>query len=230
MSGSLIVFSGIDGAGKSTQIERLATAWRQQGRPIRVVWSRGGYTPGMRWLKGIARKLLSSRQMPPAGDSPQRNRALARPLVRRGWLILAMLDLLVLYAIWLPLQKRLGITVICDRYLEDTALDFQLNFPQETTTHWWLWRCVMRCCPTPDTAFLLLVPIEEARRRGHEKQEPFPDSEQRLAMRLARYQQLVAGDPSWHVVDCQQPIADVAAQIQQLAEPNTSSPQVSCAR
>ena len=67
MSGSLFVFSGLDGAGKSTQIDLLTARLRQDGTRSQVLWSRGGYTPGMLLLKRIARRLLGKSRVPAPG-------------------------------------------------------------------------------------------------------------------------------------------------------------------
>ncbi len=45
---------------------------------------------------------------------------------------------------------------ICDRYLDDTRIDFALNFPEEHVETWWLWRFAVRFAPQPDVAFLHL--------------------------------------------------------------------------
>ena len=52
----MISISGIDCCGKSTQIELLCEELKSKGRKCEVVWSRGGYTPGIQVVKGIFRK------------------------------------------------------------------------------------------------------------------------------------------------------------------------------
>ena len=51
----LIEFSGLDCAGKSTQIDLLKKDLENGGLVVKVVWSRGGYTPGIMWLKNLVR-------------------------------------------------------------------------------------------------------------------------------------------------------------------------------
>ncbi|HWN99967.1 MAG TPA: dTMP kinase, partial [Blastocatellia bacterium] len=55
MRGRLITFEGIDGCGKSTQLEMLAEALRSRGHRIIVTREPGGTTIGER-----VRELLSS--------------------------------------------------------------------------------------------------------------------------------------------------------------------------
>ena len=52
----MISISGIDCCGKSTQIELLCEELKSKGQKCEVIWSRGGYTPGIQVVKGIFRK------------------------------------------------------------------------------------------------------------------------------------------------------------------------------
>src|SRR5437867_8134663 len=88
----LLTFSGLDGAGKSTQIELLRGRLRARGLETTVVWVRGGYTPFFTRLKSLARR-AAGRRLPPSGPGERRSEALGRPWVRRAWLAAALLDL-----------------------------------------------------------------------------------------------------------------------------------------
>ena len=212
MKGAIIVFSGTDGAGKSTQIERLCRQLAADRRRPRRLWSRGGYTPGMSGLKSCLRRLSGRTLLPAPGPGARRERTLSRPLVRRIWLGLAILDLILLYGVWLRYQRCWGRTVVCDRYLPDTQLDFQIHFPQENVQQWLLWRLLVWCTPRPDHQFLLIVPVEESQRRSLQKDEPFPDTPEVLAVRYAAYRSW-EDDPRWHVLDGCQPADQLAVEI-----------------
>jgi thymidylate kinase len=208
----LIVLSGVDGSGKSTQIQLLRTRLEQHGQRVKVVWARGGYTPGMNALKTALRRLTGARVIPHSGPGAARTAAFSRGRTRRWWLRLAILDLIVLYALTLRCRLATGCTVICDRYWPDTLLDFRLNFPQEDISRWWLWKLLTKLAVVPHAAFLLLVPVEESLRRSQQKNEPFPDPPQVLAQRLSAYRQM-ADAPEWTVIDGCQPKQDIAEAI-----------------
>lgn len=212
----LVTFSGIDGAGKSTQIELLMDHLRREGRKPLYVWTRGGYTPLFERLKALLRR-LPGRAVPPPGNNPRRTQAFRKGWVRRLWLVLGLLELLWLYGLQLRWWRWRGRVVVCDRYLWDTLIDFRLNFPQEYVERWWLWRLLARIAPQPDAAFLLLVPVEESVRRSDAKGEPFRDPPEVLAQRLAQYQAL-AQDGCWHVIDGRRPIPELAAEVWMTVE------------
>lgn len=215
--GRLIAFSGLDGAGKSTQINLLLADLRARGQRPVYCWSRGGYTPLFGTLKGFLRRLARGRIVPPTGPSERRSQALDRPGVRRLWLTLALLDLLWFYGVQMRCWLWRGRTVVADRYVWDTLIDFRLNFPQEAVEQWLLWRWLVKATPKPDAAFLLLIPVAESLRRSDRKGEPFRDPPAVLAERLAQYQAL-AQRGCWHLLDGSRPIADLAGEIAAIVD------------
>ena len=170
----IIAFSGSDGSGKSTQIQRLQDHLDRYEVANVCCWSRGGYTPLFSWAKRVccgARPVISCLR---PGESKKRDRLLEKRWIRRFWLILSILDLGFLYGVKIRWWRRRGTWVICDRYLLDTGIDFELNFPGEKVDSWWVWQRVVRFCPQPDVHFVMRVPVEESLRRSRQKDEPFP--------------------------------------------------------
>lgn len=209
----LITFSGLDGAGKSTQIQRLEQWCERNNKKVVCLWARGGYTPGFEWLKKMLRLFLG-RRLPPPGTSAVRLEKLARPRVARIWLGLAMVDLMLYWGIYLRYQRLRGRAVICDRYLDDTRLDFRRNFPAILFERSVLWRLLTWITPRPDASFLLWVQVAESLRRSREKGEPFPDDEPTLAWRLAAYMdETLFPDSRYMRLDCSLSVDTVAAKI-----------------
>ena len=126
----MIVFSGLDCSGKSTQIEILNKKYNNYGYKTLIFWSRGGYTPGFQKLKDILR-FFAGKKLPKPGFSKKREKALSNKFIRKLWLNIAILDLIFFYAIYLRFKYYLGYKIICDRYLMDTKIDFNLTYPSE---------------------------------------------------------------------------------------------------
>ena len=197
----IVVFSGVDGAGKSTQIDILKEQIEGQGLSVISVWSRGGYTPGFELLKKFLRIALGKKVIS-SGKSARRDKIMSKSFVNYLWLIMAMLDLLILYAIIFRVKSLLGKVVICDRYLGDTFIDFSLNFPNSDFEKMWLWKLLVAISPKPDVSFLFILPVEESMRRSKLKKEPFPDSRDTLKNRIDIYQMhgLFQGK-NWTMID-----------------------------
>lgn len=209
---TLIVLSGVDGAGKSTQIARLADTYRELGARPLVLWSRIGYTPGMEFIKRSLRRGLRGGIMPPTGDRAGRAEAFRRPWVRWWWLRLALCDLFWRLAIVTRWYRLRGHTVICDRGWADSRMDVALHFPGERLAEGWLWQWMEWLSPKPRAAFLLLIPPEHHAARTEAKQDPFPLSSQMFHQRWIRYVEL-SQRGGWHVLDGTRSIDDIAQEI-----------------
>jgi dTMP kinase len=209
----LIVFSGTDGAGKSTQIERLIKHYELNGAKTVYLWSRGGYTPGISLLKNSVRKILG-KKLPSAGQSKNRDEILEKKSVSTVWLSLAIIDLILLYGLYIRWQSLLGRVVVCDRYVQDTYLDFTNNFADSFNSKSFLWKLLNILIPKPDKSFLLFVPVNISQERSLLKNEPFPDSEETLIFRLNKYlDENIFPSPTYTKIDCQISIEDVHQQI-----------------
>jgi len=209
----IIAFSGIDCAGKSTQIALLEERLRQESRSVEVRWYRPGYSQELDALRRLLRRRSSV--LPPPGPGQARERAFSKPWVRGVWLTMATLDTLWTYGVRLRLARLLGRTIICDRYVSDAVLDLHLRFPERVALDGILSRLLHSLCPRPRLHVLLHLSIEEAQRRQREKREPFPDDERIFRVRHAAYAQWSADGPLT-VIDASGGIDEVAAEIASL--------------
>jgi len=185
-----VTFSGLDGCGKSTQIARLSAWLELRGRRPVEFWSRGGYTEGMLLLKRVARR-LGGRRVPSPGSS-KRDQALARPWVAHVWLTLALLDLCRVYGLQLRWWRFRGRAVLCDRYLWDTLVDFNMLFPGITVEKKWLWKFLETIALKPDLAVLFELSPEASDERSIEKRDPWPEPLEARRRRRIFYDKLVS--------------------------------------
>jgi thymidylate kinase len=174
-SGRLFVLTGIDGAGKSTALERL--------RRLRPQWAAGGYDPAD-WL--------------PHSDLPELAELLDRhpreivaelPLAERADFIAGLVS--AHWRAWVEPRLELGGVVVLDSF----HYRFRAKLALEGAPAAALERLAERL-PVPRTVFLLAVdPAEAARRRvgfdrrehaGEASREGFVAFQTRLAAELGR--------------------------------------------
>lgn len=214
----IIVFSGTDGAGKSTQIDLLTEQLTWQGRQVSYCWGRGGYTPGFQKIKTLARKLAGKKVLP-QGRTADRKRVMEKGFVSQIWLWVAILDLFLYYGVYVRLLSLSGRVVICDRYLADTCIDFKLNLGRQFNADGLLWRILNFLAPQPDCAFMLYVPVEVSLERSKIKGEPFPDSPETLLYRLESYlDESLFPAATYDKIDCRQSIDEISQKISNSLE------------
>lgn len=167
MAPILITFSGIDGAGKSTQIEKLREYLTQQGLAVRILtfWDNVAVLSSMR--SGFSRKVLQSDGNVGSPDKPaNRNDKNTRsfPLLV-GRSLLHLLDVSRLRKI-VRRERRSGsgAVIIFDRYIYDQLAALPMR-------HWLARayaRLVLALAPHTDISYLLDAVPEEARARKPE--------------------------------------------------------------
>ena len=209
----IIAFSGTDGSGKSTQINLLSNYLKLNQFKIKIVWARGGYTPLFSFIKKILRYVLV-RRVPKPGQSVTRDALFKNIYIAKVWLTISLLDLFLFYGLYVRMLKFLGFVVICDRYIEDTKIDFWRNYSSVFDSKSVLWRLLIWSLPTPNQSFLLYVPVDVSLFRSKMKGEPFPDTPETLKYRLECYlNELKFPSSKYYKIDCQRPVKDIHDQI-----------------
>jgi len=162
----LITFSGIDGAGKSTQIEKLSSYLTSEGIQVQQMtfWDDVAVLGGLR--SGFSRRVLQSDGMVGSPERPAQRRdknTQSWPLLV-GRAVLHVLDVINLRRIVRRAKSSGNGVIIFDRYIYDQLAALPLE-------HWLARayaRLVLRMTPKPDLSFLLDAVPEAARLRKPE--------------------------------------------------------------
>lgn len=166
MTPLLISFSGIDGAGKSTQIEKLQQYLTSQNIPVKILtfWDNVVVLSSLR--SGFSRKVLQSDGQVGSPEKPaNRNDKNSQSLpLLAGRSLLHLLDVFQLRKIVRRARRSNTGVVIFDRFMYDQLAALPL--------HNWLARAyarfVLGFTPKTDISFLLDAIPEEARARKPE--------------------------------------------------------------
>jgi dTMP kinase len=192
--GRLIAFEGVEGAGKSTQLEMLRQALEKAGHQVVSTREPGATTAGER-----VRSILLDR------DSTLHPRAEA--------LLFAAARAQLVEQVIRPALQR-GETVLCDRYLH-SSLAYQgvargLGVEPVAAINAFATGGLM-----PDLVVLLLVDPAEGLARGRGERDRIEDQDLEFHQRVERgFLELAAADPDcFAVVDAARPAEEVAAEV-----------------
>jgi thymidylate kinase len=163
---ALVSFSGLDGSGKSTQIDNLRSTLTANGLSSELLAFWDNVVVGTRYREGFVHKVYKSEKGIGAPDKPVNRQD---KNVRRWYLSLARHGLYLLDAVHLRMvirrARRSGVdVVIMDRYIYDELANLPLG---NKLTQMFI-RFVQWVVPTPDVAYLLDADVEAARARKPE--------------------------------------------------------------
>ena len=192
----MISFSGIDCAGKSTQIEKIANYLREKNVRCTVIHSRGGYTPLLESLKSLIR---SDKHESFEGQTKYRASVHANPQKRKMLLWFSILDLGLYYGIWFRIVELFGTTILADRYFWDSYIDFEMKYPEIEFTKWNVWKIARAIYMKPRKALIFTIPTELSMYRSTLKHEPWPEPSEIRQDRIERYLREI-GKNHWDIV------------------------------
>ena len=183
--GVLVAVSGLDGAGKSTQVENLERVLWRLGRTTRTLWvPLRPPTPVnsvARLIKGVLGRLTATAASEPLEESAGMSRVdrderladfrePARAVRRRSALISTAWALTLVIAVGLQTGLRVrrmlwrGEDVVCDRYLLDAWVYMNYRYEAAVLLRP-IWRLLGVLLPRADMAVLLEVPAATAASR-----------------------------------------------------------------
>jgi thymidylate kinase len=162
----LISFSGMDGAGKSTQIANLQSVAESHGLKVIVLTFWDNVVVLSRYREGFVQKVFKSesgigRPEKPVNRRDKNVRGWHLNLLRHG---LYGLDALNLPRIIARARRDGADVIIMDRYIHDELA----NLPLDNLLTKAYVRAVAKLAPTPDIAFVLDADPESARARKPE--------------------------------------------------------------
>src|SRR5579864_6700605 len=162
----LITFSGMDGAGKSTQIENLCAWLEARGRSVRRLAFWDDAVVLCRWREGFVHKVFKSERGIGAPGKPVRRRD---KNVRKWYLtplrlVLYLLDALNLRRVVARARRSRTDVIIMDRYIYDELSNLS---PDSALTGPFV-RAVAALVPSPNIAYLLDADPEAAATRKPE--------------------------------------------------------------
>lgn len=190
--GSLVSFSGLDGAGKTTQVEALSATLEQLGFEVTVEWTRLEWTTlwenrALGWIAWPARAALavverlrrhsagsSAVRQPQGGSDDALGTAAARSLREQSTLVteiwssvVAVLHALAQRRATKP-RLRQGKICISDRYTLDAIVQLRYRYGEQRGFRFQL-LLMKLLSPTPVRAYYIDVPPETAWERKQEQ-------------------------------------------------------------
>ena len=181
---TIVSFSGIDGAGKSTQIRALQTWLTHEGLSVQLLTFWDDVVVFPRWREFMSHAAFKGDQ---GIGSPE------RPLQRRDknvttWPVCALrfglyfLDAINLYQVTQTVKRRQADVVIFDRYIYDELA----NLPIHGRLAQAFVRMLLKLAPKPDIAYLLDADPTAALARKPEYPLEFLHSNRRAYLNLSR--------------------------------------------
>jgi thymidylate kinase len=230
-----VVLSGVDGAGKSTQIQLLADGLRERGLRVETLWCRWDplvVKPAIKLLGTLSRRggrwtSSTKRAALAAGDGIRgsssvadrrrliRARLLSSPLFARVWKGLMVIDYGLRLSLRVRRARRGSDVLLLDRYWHDVMVDYSFGRDLADPP-----RALTALLPQPDGMVILDVDADAALQRKTDTPDRVYLTERRRLYRAA------ADRWGARVVDATRPapavFADIAAHVDDIISLDSS--------
>lgn len=194
----IVSFSGIDSAGKTTQIELLIEYCKERNIRVTYLWGKARGTPGVEFLKSLVRQ---DRKLSHAQKMEYRAAFFQNTKKKRFLLIMSLLDLVWYFGIYYRIVSLFHKITILDRYVWDTFIEVKTEFIGIDFENWLLWKLVLWISPKPKHSFLFVIPAEESVRRDIQKGDNTMDSIELKKQKIQFYMNLIDEGKWEHIMD-----------------------------
>lgn len=180
----LVSFSGIDGAGKSTQIANLRARLCEAGFTVGLVTFWDDVARLKQFREGVGHKVFKGDKGVGTPEAPirRRDKNVRSPLVTFFRLAIYFLDALSLRGVASKALRSKADVVIFDRYIYDELANLDLGNPAAQT----YLRAIIRLTPKPDRSFVLDADPDQARARKPEYPIEFLHANRNSYLKLAK--------------------------------------------
>lgn len=202
----IVSFSGIDSAGKTTQINLLEQYCINNKIKYRKIWAKARGTPGIEFVKNLVRrdKKMSMEQ------KRTYRAAIYKSYYKQKILLMASFgDLVWYFGIYYRILARKNEILILDRYLWDTYIETKCEFDQIEFENWFIWKLLITISPRPDVSVLYIIPSEESLKRDIQKGDLFIDSIEQKKNKIDLYMKLVNKNKWTNIINGMQSVNDV---------------------
>lgn len=194
----IISFSGIDSAGKTTQIDKLTAYFEAHGIKYVKRWSKARGTPGVEFVKGFFRK---DKGLDEAGRQATRKEIYKSPKRQKLLYTASLLDLCWYWGVYFRLLNMTHKYLICDRYLWDTYVEMKHDFYSIDIDHSFLWKVVKFLAAKPKVSFVFVIPAELSLERDLQKGTDGTEDIERKKSKINVYMHLVEQGRWTNVMD-----------------------------
>lgn len=209
----IVSFSGIDSAGKTTQINLLYDYCKKNNIGVKKVWSKARGTPGVLFVKKLLR---GDKKMDAEQKKEYRKNVFKSPKKQKLLYIASMLDLCWYWGVYYRFLGWYKKILICDRYLWDTYAEINQDFPAVNIDRSKLWKLVKFLAPRPKVSFVFVIPAEVSLERDHQKNAAGIEDIEVKKKKIATYMACVDKKCWTHVMDGMDTIENLHEQVLEI--------------